>query len=197
MEILCMNMENLQLRPTETCPRSVKTIVVKSTVNGIYWDHINLVNLLIFVLVPIQGPRFTSAYIMIFFFWFNDLRWEVVIFVGIGWPSAVWTLFKMIMNNDGQQFHQYQQMRNHLSPQTIEHKKNHDIWHWKSRSWIGRGTKMLRVKPVNVIPTLPLWNIFFNHYITVIDFSSGPVAHGQWKLIRTSDFCQIFSIQSI
>jgi hypothetical protein len=61
--------------------------------------------------------------------WFNP-------FVGIGWPSAVWTLFKMIMNNDGQQFHQYQQMRNHLSPQTIEHKKNHDIWHWKSRSWL-------------------------------------------------------------
>ena len=24
-----------------------------------------------------------------------------------------------------------------------------------------------------------------------------PVAHGQWKLIRTSDFCQIFSIESI
>ena len=74
MEILCMNMENLQLRPTETCPRSVKTIVVKSTVNGIYWDHINLVNPLIFVLVPIQGLRFTSAYIMIFFFlvqWFE------------------------------------------------------------------------------------------------------------------------------
>ena len=33
--------------------------------------------------------------------------------------------------------------------------------------------------------------------ITVIDFSSGPVAHGQWKLIQTSDFCQIFSIESI
>jgi hypothetical protein len=24
----------------------------------------------------------------------------------------------------------------------------------------------------------------------VINFSSGRVAHGQWKLIRTSDFCQ-------
>jgi hypothetical protein len=33
---------------------------------------------------------------------------------------------------------------------------------------------------------------------TVIDFSSsGPVAHGQWKLIRTSDLCQFFSIESI
>jgi hypothetical protein len=28
---------------------------------------------------------------------------------------------------------------------------------------------------------------------SVIDISSGPVAHGQWKLIRTSDICQIFS----
>ena len=34
-------------------------------------------------------------------------------------------------------------------------------------------------------------------YFSVIDFSSGSVAHGQWKLIRTSDFCQIFSIESI
>jgi hypothetical protein len=25
----------------------------------------------------------------------------------------------------------------------------------------------------------------------VIDFSSGLVAHGQWKLIQTSDFCQM------
>jgi hypothetical protein len=36
---------------------------------------------------------------------------------------------------------------------------------------------------------------FFRY--TVIDFSSGPVAHGQWKLIQISDFCQIFSIESI
>jgi hypothetical protein len=31
--------------------------------------------------------------------------------------------------------------------------------------------------------------------MSVIDFSSGLVAHGQWKLIRTSDFCQFFSIE--
>lgn len=62
MEILCMNMKNLQLRPTETCPRLVKTIVVKSTVNVIYWDHINLLNPLIFVLVAIQGPGFPSFF---------------------------------------------------------------------------------------------------------------------------------------
>jgi hypothetical protein len=33
-------------------------------------------------------------------------------------------------------------------------------------------------------------------HLAVIDFSSGPVAHSQWKLIRTSYFCQIFSIES-
>ena len=40
---------------------------------------------------------------------------------------------------------------------------------------------------------------FFLESLTtpVIDFSRGPVAHRQWKLIRTSDFCQIFSIESI
>jgi hypothetical protein len=27
--------------------------------------------------------------------------------------------------------------------------------------------------------------------VTVIDFSSGPVAHGKWKFIQTSDLCQI------
>ena len=26
---------------------------------------------------------------------------------------------------------------NHLSPQIIEHRKDHDILHWKSRSWLG------------------------------------------------------------
>ena len=29
---------------------------------------------------------------------------------------------------------------------------------------------------------------------TVFDFSGGPVSHGQWKLIPTSDFSQFFSI---
>ena len=42
-----------------------------------------------------------------------------------------------------------------------------------------------------------LRNRFFWFNMTVIDFGSGSVAHGQWKLIRTSDFCQIFSIESI
>ena len=55
-----------------------------------------------------------------------------------------------------------------------------------------------------LIPTFRLVYIgviFFSHELiitgifiyAVIDFSSGSVAHGQWKLIRTSDFCQIFS----
>jgi len=29
---------------------------------------------------------------------------------------------------------------NHLSPLLTEHKKDHDIWRWKSRSWLGTGT---------------------------------------------------------
>jgi len=30
---------------------------------------------------------------------------------------------------------------NYLSPELIEHKKDHVIWHWKSRSMLGTGTK--------------------------------------------------------
>jgi len=33
---------------------------------------------------------------------------------------------------------------NHLSPQLIEQKKDHVIWLWKSRSWLGTCTKMWR-----------------------------------------------------
>ena len=39
------------------------------------------------------------------------------------------------------------QTNNHLSPQMIESKKDHNIWHWKSRSWLGTGTNCGRVKP--------------------------------------------------
>jgi len=31
---------------------------------------------------------------------------------------------------------------NHLSPQTIEHKKDNVIWLWKSRSWLGTVAKI-------------------------------------------------------
>ena len=34
-------------------------------------------------------------------------------------------------------------------------------------------------------------------HFTVIDFSSGLIVHGQGKLIRTNDFCQMLSIESI
>jgi len=31
---------------------------------------------------------------------------------------------------------------NHFSPQLIEHKKkDHDTWCWKSKFWLGTGTK--------------------------------------------------------
>jgi hypothetical protein len=30
---------------------------------------------------------------------------------------------------------------NHLSPQIIEIKKDHDKWHWKSRFWLETGTE--------------------------------------------------------
>ena len=50
---------------------------------------------------------------------------------------------------------------NHLSPQVIEHEKYPNIWHWKSRSWLG--TQICdRVKLVNWMSTLPLlwWSSF-------------------------------------
>jgi len=50
---------------------------------------------------------------------------------------------KKSLNRDGQQFDQYQQ--NEQLPLTLNHwtqKKDHNIWHWKSRSWLGTGTEM-------------------------------------------------------
>jgi cyanate lyase len=29
-------------------------------------------------------------------------------------------------------------MNNHLSPHIIENKKDHDIWLWKARPWLGQ-----------------------------------------------------------
>ena len=31
---------------------------------------------------------------------------------------------------------------NHSLPFTTETKKDHDIWHWKSRPWLGTGAKV-------------------------------------------------------
>ena len=54
------------------------------------------------------------------------------------------------LNTDGQQLHQHQQ--NEQPPLTSTHwTQKYDIWRWKSRSSIGRVTKMW-VKPVNGIP---------------------------------------------
>ena len=43
---------------------------------------------------------------------------------------------------------------NHLLSQPTEHKKDHDIRHWKS---LGQVQKCGEVKPVNVITSLPSW----------------------------------------
>ena len=45
--------------------------------------------------------------------------------------------FKVLINNSTN----INKTHNHLSPQIIEHKKDHDIWCWKSRPWLGSGTK--------------------------------------------------------
>ena len=61
--------------------------------------------------------------------------------------SANLPLWKESINGDSQQFHksqQNEQIWKHLSPQVIEDRKDHDIWHWKSRSWLGTGTTMWR-----------------------------------------------------
>jgi hypothetical protein len=47
---------------------------------------------------------------------------------------------------------QINKTNNHLSSQTIEHKKDNDICQWKSRSWLGTGTKNGSLKSVNEIP---------------------------------------------
>jgi hypothetical protein len=42
---------------------------------------------------------------------------------------------------------------NHLWPQTIQRrKKEHSIWPWKFRSWLGRWKKCGSVKPVKGVP---------------------------------------------
>jgi hypothetical protein len=41
---------------------------------------------------------------------------------------------------------------NHLSSLPTKHRKDHDIWRWKSRSWLGTGSNMYQVKPEDVMP---------------------------------------------
>jgi hypothetical protein len=59
-----------------------------------------------------------------------------------------YTLWKESLNSDGQQIHQCQQ--HPPSPQTIEHKKKHDIWDWKSRSLFGIAQNKCMFKKSNV-----------------------------------------------
>jgi len=37
----------------------------------------------------------------------------------------------------------------------LKSQKDHEIWHWKSMSWLRTGTKCGQIKLVNDIPTLP------------------------------------------
>jgi hypothetical protein len=68
------------------------------------------------------------------------------------WPS----LLKFSFHN-GQQFHLYQQ-NNHLSPEIIEHKEDHNIWRWNSRSTLYQ-TNMIHHTPGE----------HANHYTTTDD----------------------------
>lgn len=52
---------------------------------------------------------------------------------------------------------------NHLSPQTMKHTKDHDIWLWKSRSCLGTGTQVCLVKSFDGTPGFPfliIWSIW-------------------------------------
>ena len=53
-------------------------------------------------------------------------------------------LWKESLNSDGHQCHQYQQngQSSLILTELTEHKKDHHIWHWKSRTWLGTDTKM-------------------------------------------------------
>jgi len=44
-----------------------------------------------------------------------------------------------VMDNN---FTNINKTNNHVSPWLIKYTKNHDIWRWKSRSWLGTVTKM-------------------------------------------------------
>jgi hypothetical protein len=58
---------------------------------------------------------------------------------------------------------------NHLAPQTTEHKKDNDIWHWKSRYWLGRDTKKCgRLNRLIGSPTFDNWNSNDMYYIKCI-----------------------------
>jgi hypothetical protein len=53
---------------------------------------------------------------------------------------------------------------NYLSPQVIEQKIDHNIWQWKSRSWLRTEKRCGRVEMVNRNPTQA------NHNVLNFDF---------------------------
>jgi hypothetical protein len=70
---------------------------------------------------------------------------------------------------------------NYLSSSLTEHKKDHDIWRWQSRSWLRTGTKHGKVKSVNEIPTPPLFkNSIYIPYI---------ILHSLFKILMLWIFC--------
>ena len=57
-------------------------------------------------------------------------------------PVHCLRLFKESLSSAGQHFLQYQQNKQLPFTSNIEHEKDHNIWWWKSKSWLGIGTKM-------------------------------------------------------
>ena len=51
-------------------------------------------------------------------------------------------LSKESLNSDGQQLHQYQQYEQPTLTSNHWTQNDHDIWHWKSSSWLGENTNM-------------------------------------------------------
>jgi hypothetical protein len=45
--------------------------------------------------------------------------------------------------------------RTGTAPQGVKHKRDHELWRWKSRSWLGTGTNIWRIKTVIGILTIP------------------------------------------
>ena len=52
------------------------------------------------------------------------------------------------VNSNGEQFHQYQQNEQAAVSSSHWTQEKHDIWQWKSRSWVGKVAKCGGVKPI-------------------------------------------------
>jgi len=51
-----------------------------------------------------------------------------------------------------------------------EHKKDHDIWGWKCKSWFWTRTTIWRGKPANWITTLPVYKTFWELFVNVMNY---------------------------